>query len=84
MYGARAFRHVFLFRRAIIIAKKKAEGLLLVKAFIMVSICLLCTFVKFIITILACCNSAWFLRELFINEVYQCILTVMLEVARIL
>jgi len=36
MCGARAFRHVFLFRRAIIIAKKKAEGLLLVKAFIMV------------------------------------------------
>jgi len=36
MCGARAFRHVFLFKRAIIIAKKKAEGLLLVKAFIMV------------------------------------------------
>jgi len=37
MCGARAFRHVFLFKRAIIIAKRKAEGLLLVKAFIMVS-----------------------------------------------
>jgi len=36
MCGARAFRHVFLFKRAIIIAKKKAEGILLVKAFIMV------------------------------------------------
>jgi len=39
MRVARAFRHVFLFRRAIVIAKKKAEGLLMVKACIMVGQC---------------------------------------------
>ena len=38
MCGAKAFRHIFLFNKAVLVAKRKADGILIVKAFIMVFI----------------------------------------------
>ena len=37
MYGAKALRHVFLFDKMLLIAKKKEDGILIYKSFIMVS-----------------------------------------------
>jgi hypothetical protein len=34
--GAKALRHIFLFNKAVLVAKRKADGILIVKAFIMV------------------------------------------------
>ncbi len=37
MHGAKAYRHLFLFKKGVLIAKKKEDGGLLIKGSIMVS-----------------------------------------------